>query len=132
MLLFFGIDIVCIMKCVEMSFDLFKSKFLFIVKTSFVLWLLLIFQKYLFMISNFLDKLFDFIFILIVFRRFIKLIIVWIFVIEIWSDVFPNMFIYCIYKYCTFIFVSFLVFLCYKFFLSFLCYEWFITFNFIN
>ena len=115
-----------------MIFDLFKCEFLFIVKTSFFIWLLLIFQKYLFMFSYFFDKLFDFFFILIMFRRFIKLIIVWIFVIEVWSDVFPNMFVNCINKYCTFIFVLFLILLSYKFFVCFLCYKRFVTFNFIN
>jgi len=130
--LFFRIDIVWIMKSVEMIFDLFKCEFLFIVKTSFVIRLLLIFQKYLFMFSYFFDKLFDFFFILIMFRRFIKLIIVWIFVIEVWSDVFPNMFVNCINKYCTFIFVLFLILLSYKFFISFLCYKRFVTFYFIN
>ena len=132
MRLFFRIDIIRIMKSVEMIFDLFKCEFLFIVKTSFFIWLLLIFHKYLFMFSYFFDKFFDFFFIIIMFRWFIKLIIVWIFVLEVWSDVFPNMFVNCIYKYCTFIFVSLLVFLSYKFFVCFLCYKRFVTFNFIN
>ena len=132
MCLFFRINIVWIMISVKMPFNIFKSKFLFLVKTSFVIWLLLIFQKYLFMFSYFFDKLLDFFFILIMFRRFIKLIIVWISVIEIWSDVFSNMFVYCIYKYCTFIFKSFLVFLSYKFFLSFVCYKRFVTIDFID
>ena len=132
MCLFFRINIVWIMISVKMPFNIFKSKFLFLVKTSFVIWFLLIFQKYLFMFSYFFDKLFDFFFILIMFRRFIKLIIVWISVIEIWSDVFSNMFVYCIYKYRTFIFKSFLVFLSYKFFLSFVCYKRFVTIDFID